>query len=278
MAEPPRAAGPSPRLHGRERGLLPRVATIAVGAPVLIAIVAAGELWLLVAVLALVAVGALEFQRLAAAVGYRPSPVLVAGALIFPPLAAFDRWDASGLATVAVVIFAATVSLTASRRAGAPGNAAVDTLGALYVGALFAHVVLLRADAGFAVTMTMLGIIWANDIAAYLVGVTLGRRKLAPAISPGKSVEGFIGGLSAAAVVAVAVAAWQRWPAAPWGVIGLCVALVGVAGDLSKSTMKRAAGVKDSGAIIPGHGGVLDRFDAVLFGVPVGYYLWRWLL
>jgi len=265
-------------LRASERGLLPRVATIAVGAPTLIAIVWLGSGPLLVVVLTLVAVGALEFQRLGAAVGYRPSPVLVVGALVFPVLAAVDRWDASSLATVGVVIAAATVSLTASRRAGAPGNAAVDTLGALYVGALFAHVVLLRAEAGFTVTMTMLGIIWANDIAAYLVGVTLGRRNLAPAISPGKSVEGFIGGLSAAVVVAVAVAAWQHWPAALWGVIGLCVALVGVAGDLSKSTMKRAAGVKDSGAIIPGHGGVLDRFDAVLFGVPVGYYLWRWLL
>ncbi len=276
MAEPPRAADPPQ--GWRARGLLSRVATIAVGAPVLIAVLWVGSGPLLVVILALVAVGAMEFQRLAGAVGYRPSWVLVAGALIFPPLAAVDHWHASGPAAVAVVIAAAASSLTPSRRTGAPGAAAVDVLGALYVGALFAHVVLLRAEAGFAVTMTMLGIIWANDIAAYLVGVTLGRRKLAPAISPGKSVEGFLGGLTAAVVVAVAVATWQRWPGAPWAVIGFCVAMVGVAGDLSKSTMKRAAGVKDSGAILPGHGGVLDRFDAVLFGAPVGYYLWRWLL
>jgi len=264
--------------QGRPRDLLPRIATIVVGAPLLIGALWVGSGPLLVVVLVLVAIGATEFQRLAGAVGYRPSWVLPAGALIFPLLAATDRWDASGPAAVAVAIAASAASLAASRRAGAPGAAAVDTLGALYVGALFAHVVLLRAEADFAVAMAMLGIIWANDIAAYLVGVSVGRRRLAPAISPGKSVEGFVGGLAAAVLVAAVTAAWQGWPVAGWGGLGLCVAGAGVVGDLSKSTMKRAAGVKDSGALLPGHGGVLDRFDAVLFGVPIGYYLWRWLL
>ncbi len=271
-----RTVGSPPQ--GKARDLLPRIATIAVGAPLLIAALWIGSLPLLMVVLVLVAIGATEFQHLAEAVGARPSGVLVGGALAFPVLAAVDRWDASGPAAVIVAMAAAASSLTPSRRVGAPGAAAVDTLGALYVGALFAHLVLLRAEAGFAVSMTILGIIWANDIAAYGVGVTLGRRKLAPAISPGKSVEGLVGGLVAAGVVAVAAAFWQGWSAAGWGIVGLCVAGAGVVGDLSKSTMKRAAGVKDSGALLPGHGGVLDRFDAVLFGVPIGYYLWRWLL
>lgn len=270
MAEPPR--------RWRERGLLPRIVTIAVGAPALIATVWIGEGLLLAVVLVLSAVGAMEFQRLAVAVGYRPSPVLLAGALVFPALAATNRWEASGAMMVALVMAAAAFALTPARRAGAPGGAAVDTLGALYVGALFAHVILLRAQAGFGPAVAVLGIIWANDIAAYLVGVRWGHRRLAPAISPGKSVEGFVGGLVAAVGVAVAVAAWQGWPVVPAGVVGLCVALAGVVGDLSKSTFKRAAGVKDSGGLLPGHGGVLDRFDAVLFGVPVGYYMWRWLV
>lgn len=258
--------------------LAPRVATIVVGAPVLVGALWVGSGPLLAVVLVLVAVGATEFRRLAVAAGHHPSGVLVAGALVFPFLAATDRWAAFGPAAVVVTIAAAAAALAEARRAGAPGAAAVDTLGALYVGALLAHVVLLRAEAGFAVSLAMLGVIWVNDIAAYGVGRRWGRRQLAPAISPGKSVEGFVGGLAAAVVVAVAIAVWQRWPTIGWGAIGLCVVVAGVAGDLWKSTMKRAAGAKDSGWLLPGHGGVLDRFDAVLFGVPIGYYLWRWLL
>ncbi|MGH2668807.1 MAG: phosphatidate cytidylyltransferase, partial [bacterium] len=102
--------------------------------------------------------------------------------------------------------------------------------------------------------------------------------RLAPAISPGKSVEGFLAGMAAAVGVAVAFAAAVGWPAVHLGFVGLGVGLAAVAGDLWESALKRAAGVKDSGTLLPGHGGVLDRFDAVLFGVPVGYYMWGWLL
>ncbi|MBI3997731.1 MAG: phosphatidate cytidylyltransferase [Armatimonadetes bacterium] len=265
-----------PRRWG-DRSLLPRIATIVIGAPVLIAAVVRGGPALLAVVLLLTAVGAMEFRRLALAVGYQASLLLPAGALLFPLLAYAGRWEHAGVATSVLVIAAAGAALTSSRRGGAPASAAVDTLGALYVGALFAHLLLLREDAGYAVTLAVLGLIWANDIAAYFVGSRWGRQKLAPAISPGKSVEGCIGGLAAAVVVAVVIATRLGWPAVSFGVIGVCVAAAGVIGDLSKSTMKRAAGMKDAGAILPGHGGVLDRFDAVLFGVPVGYYLWRWL-
>lgn len=265
------------RHRWRVQSLLSRIVTIVVGAPLLVASLWAGDGYLFAVVVVLVAIGAREFGRLAAAAGYRPSLALPAGALAFPVLAATERWTLFPAATVFVVVAAAATGLAEGRRAGAPGSAAVDVLGALFVGALFAHLVLLRGEAGFEPTLALLAVIWANDIGAYLVGVKFGRRKLAPAISPGKSVEGFAGGLAAAVVAAIALAPAAGRPALHMGMIGLAVALAGVAGDLSKSTMKRAAGVKDSGAILPGHGGVLDRFDAVLFGVPVGYYLWRWL-
>jgi phosphatidate cytidylyltransferase len=265
---------------GRRRpapALLPRIATILVGAPILIATLWAGDGYLLAVILLLAAVGAFEFTRLAALAGYHPSIVLTAGAVVFPMLAGSNLWALFPTATAGLVVIAAAAALTADRRAGAPGSVAVDVLGALFVGALFAHLILLRAEAGFAPAVTVLGVIWANDIAAYLVGVRFGRRKLAPAISPRKSVEGFAGGLAMSVVVAAAAALWMQWPLWRTAFIGLSIALAGVVGDLSKSTIKRAAGVKDSGVILPGHGGVIDRFDAVLFGVPVGYYLWRWL-
>jgi phosphatidate cytidylyltransferase len=155
---------------------------------------------------------------------------------------------------------------------------ALTLLGVGYVNWLLGYAIWLRRlPHGAPWIVFLLAVTWMGETAAYIVGSRLGRRKLAPAISPGKSVEGFAGGLIAAATVAVIVALKMDWPVVRVGLIGLSVALAGVVGDLSKSTIKRAAGVKDSGAILPGHGGVLDRFDAVLFGVPVGYYLWRWL-
>ncbi|MGQ0551051.1 MAG: phosphatidate cytidylyltransferase [Armatimonadota bacterium] len=262
----------------RASSLLPRLATIVIGAPLLVAIIVIGGGLLLAFVLLLAAQGAREFGRLTAAVGHHPSPVLIVGALLFPVLAHAHRWDAAGTATVALVLASAALALSPSRRAGAPAAAAVDALGALCVGALFAHLILLRTEAGVAPTLTLIGAIWAGDIAAYLVGVRWGRRRLAPGISPGKSVEGFIAGLAAATLVALGFAAANGWPLPPIGLIGISTAAAGVIGDLFKSTMKRSAGVKDSGRLLPGHGGVLDRFDAVLFGVPVGYYMWGWLM
>ncbi|HET8680191.1 MAG TPA: phosphatidate cytidylyltransferase [bacterium] len=260
----------------RAQALLPRLATIVIGAPLLIAVIVIGGHLLTAAVLLLTLLGALEYRGLAFAAGHQP--MVRAGALFYPLLAGVGLWGAAGAVTVGIVMVSASLALLPGRRAGAPVAAAVDTLGAIYVGGLFAHLILFRSEAGVAPILTILGAIWLGDIAAYLVGVRWGRRRLAPDISPGKSVEGLIAGLVVATVAALASAAWNGWPPLSVGLIGLCSAAAGVIGDLFKSTMKRAAGVKDSARLLPGHGGILDRFDAVLFGVPVGYYMWGWLM
>jgi phosphatidate cytidylyltransferase len=255
-----------------------RSLTVAVGAPLFI-----GALWFggwpfaaVVAVLA--AAGALEFGRIARAAGLQPSRLAVAAAPAFPVLAAAGRWDLADVLLVLLAMAAAGLALHGDRRPRALPNAAADLLGAVYAGALLAYLARLRADLGLAVTLVVLATIWANDIAAYFAGVAWGRRRLAPAISPGKSVEGFVAGLAAAVAVAVGAGSQVSWPAPAAALIGLAVALAAVAGDLWESALKRSAGVKDSGGLLPGHGGVLDRFDAVLFGAPVGYYLVRWLI
>lgn len=112
-------------------------------------------------------------------------------------------------------------------------------------------------------------IIWANDVFAFLVGITLGRHRLCERISPKKSWEGFIGGIVAAMGVALLAAHLLGENMAVWAGLGLVSALAAVAGDLVESMFKRAAGVKDSGAIMPGHGGWFDRFDAVLMAAPM---------
>ncbi len=112
-------------------------------------------------------------------------------------------------------------------------------------------------------------IIWANDVFAFLVGITLGRHRLCERISPKKSWEGFIGGIVAAMGVALLAAHLLGENMYVWAGLGLVSSLAAVAGDLIESMFKRAAGVKDSGAIMPGHGGWFDRFDAVLTAAPV---------
>jgi phosphatidate cytidylyltransferase len=113
--------------------------------------------------------------------------------------------------------------------------------------------------------------VWAFDTAAYLVGRRFGRRRLIPHISPGKTVEGVIGGLVAAAfVTTVLVAALGRSPVAGFG-LGIAIAVAAQAGDLAESMLKRAAGAKESGRLIPGHGGMLDRIDSFLFAAPVAF-------
>lgn len=259
-------------------GLARRTVTVLVGAPLLLAAVWLGGIVLAAVVLVLAGVGAVEYRRLATAAGLPASGLAVIGALVFPLLAAADRWPAAGAAVAIILAAAAVMAMSPARRGIALGAAAADLLGALYVGGLFAHLLLLRDAAGAEAAMVVLGIIWTNDIVAYGAGLAWGRRRLSPAISPGKTIEGFLAGVASAVAVALAGGAAVGWPALQAGVVGFAVALAAVLGDLWESALKRAAGVKDAGQLLPGHGGVLDRFDAALFGVPAAYYLWGILL
>lgn len=144
-------------------------------------------------------------------------------------------------------------------------------------------------DIGPAALLAAMAIVWIADIAAYFVGRAIGRRKLAPSISPGKSWEGAIGGcfavVVAGLVAAAAPALGQALPArlvAVWSPLGAAIALAALAalsivGDLHESLLKRQAGVKDSGTLLPGHGGVLDRIDALVPAMPAAMLLHRLL-
>ena len=148
--------------------------------------------------------------------------------------------------------------------------------GIIYVPLLLALLVLLRSRPdGMVWIFVLLAIIFAGDIAAYYVGSHLGRRKLAPAVSPGKTIEGALGGLGANLLAGVVAKIWFL-PAGDW--LLSCIGFVlfgaaGQAGDLFESELKRISKIKDSSAILPGHGGILDRIDALLFAAPVAY-LW----
>jgi len=120
-------------------------------------------------------------------------------------------------------------------------------------------------------------VLFGSDAGAYFAGRALGKHKLAPAISPGKTVEGLIGGLLAAAALAAA-ATWLFFPELPYKFsipLAVVLTVVGVLGDLAESAMKRGSKTKDAASILPGHGGFLDRLDSLLFGAPILYYFAR---
>ena len=156
--------------------------------------------------------------------------------------------------------------------------AALTLLGATYLGALggtIAGLLLLEPQvlAPWRLVM-LLATVMASDTVAFFVGSAMGKRKLAPAISPGKTVEGALGGLlgGVAGALAVWAAGLPGVPAWHAAALGAVVAILGMLGDLLESLLKRWAGVKDSGRLLPGHGGMLDRLDSLLFGAPVLYY------
>ena len=131
---------------------------------------------------------------------------------------------------------------------------------------------LITGEYNYQIMVGLLIMIWASDTFAYLVGVSIGRNPLFARISPKKSWEGFIGGAIATFVVSQYIAScWKILDSVDWGVLAILVSVTGVWGDLVESMFKRAVGVKDSGTILPGHGGVLDRFDSLFMVVPFAF-------
>ena len=152
---------------------------------------------------------------------------------------------------------------------------ALTVFGCIYVAGLFSYSGLLRGlNHGIFWVFLLAATTFNADTGAYFAGHLLGRHKLAPKVSPGKTVEGLIGGIAGSVVAAFVVRAifWREFRALDCWMLGILVGLIGPLGDLSESLIKRSVGVKDSGQLIPGHGGLLDRLDALLFTAPLVYY------
>jgi phosphatidate cytidylyltransferase len=194
------------------------------------------------------------------------------------PLAA-ALFGTLGLTAVFTVLVVASLLWHLAFRQVRLVDTAVTVFGAVYVGFTLAHLALMRRfDAGTILVLATLASVWLNDIAAYAVGSKWGRLRLAPRISPNKTWEGFAAGIIAS--IAVWVAVWYLPDSSlslAWSAfIGLGIGLAAVAGDLFESRVKREVGAKDSGRTLPGHGGFLDRLDALMIVSVVAYYLLVW--
>jgi phosphatidate cytidylyltransferase len=261
--------------------------TRAVSGAVLVAIAIAvvwfAPAWLLfVAAEIVAALAFVEYAHLADACEL-PIPKVAAGAATMLGVAGVTstRWIGDEVVGTAValdaVVMSAFVGIAAMTlvawRGGrdALGRAAAGIFPVLYIGLPIGALVAIRSrEAMFLLMLTVM----VSDTAQFYTGRALGRRLLAPAISPKKTVEGAAGGFVFGAAVMTAAGAWWL-PGIPSGLralLGVGVVALGIAGDLFESMLKRSAGVKDSSGLIPGHGGVLDRIDALLFAAPI-YYL-----
>jgi phosphatidate cytidylyltransferase len=232
-----------------------------------------GAEWFVGLVVGVAAASAWELTTLQKRADVAAHPVIAVLLAIAFPLAA-----ALHLLAVGWVILAAAVTVGlvifgyAVKRKKAFGGWVLSLGAGLYPGVLLAPAILLRERGdGLGLILLILIGTWACDTVAFFVGRRWGRRKLAPAVSPGKTVEGVGGGLLGGLVVGVIASAFL--PEAPIRVIGLglIVAVAAVLGDLAESAMKRQLGAKDSGWLVPGHGGLLDRVDSVLFSSFLGY-------
>lgn len=254
-----------------------------------------GSQWSFGALLLLILVGGqTEFYKLARETGLSPQRWmgLAVGVLLFAlnfiVFRQFSRsvTDEAGGAVLYLLLYIGLLLPTLFvcelfRRSATPlANLGATLLGVLYVAvplSLLLYVPVLAGDGVWRpeTVLCYIFIIWANDVFAYLVGMTFGRHRLCERLSPKKSWEGFFGGLAGAVATGLAAAYALDANYWVWGGLALVASLSGVAGDLVESMFKREAGVKDSGQVIPGHGGVLDRFDALLLSAS---YVFLYLL
>ena len=258
---------------------LQRIVTALVGAPVAIALAYTGGASFAVAVALVGLVGQMELYRMAQQAGTDPSvgSGLVLGALTVAALGAPWFWPALALGLLAYVV-AAPFLVPQDQFLQ---NVGVTVMGALYPTGLLGSLVLLRNEyipggevraAFWLVVLTFL-LVWATDVFAYYVGTWLGERPLAPEISPDKTWEGTLGGVVAAALVAVGGKVLLV-PLLGWVDVAVLAVLgggVSQVGDLMESQLKRSTNTDDSSGLLPGHGGVLDRFDGLAVAAPFIY-------
>lgn len=198
-----------------------------------------------------------------------------------PGLPVIAQFNIEGFFTfILIIVFFTTLTLELFRGNPEQGlvNAAVNLFGTVYIGFMFAYILLLRfIPNGFFYLLFALGVTWLNDSMAYFVGVNFGKHKLSPRISPHKTIEGSIGGVGGGLLAAVILGIYFQKSLSPLLVMAFLVSIAGQFGDLVESIIKRNAGVKDSGTFLPGHGGILDRLDSLLFTGPVVYYVATYL-
>jgi phosphatidate cytidylyltransferase len=252
--------------------------------PVVAWVIWAGGWWVFAAVLLVAGLAGYEFSQLMRQGGYAPTTAVVLAIIIVSVLDA--QFPSLGIATPGlawILILSISWKLFQAQDNAPTTNWALGIAGGLYIGWLLAYMIRLRAlPDGLAWIVLALLVTWVGDSAAYFVGKAIGRHKFWPRLSPRKTWEGIVGGLIGSLLAGALIGYLaMQWTGAIGPVnglaVGLLAAIVGPFGDLAISMMKRQVNAKDSGHIIPGHGGFLDRTDSLLFVITATYYYAIWI-
>lgn len=246
-----------------------------VGAILAVIVVYTGGIPLLVAVILLSLLGLHEFYRMTKSY----SPNLLAGYIgCIVILIGAHTDQVAGAMRGVIVLFLLTFLLHAIRglKPDMAVQMAITFFGSFYVSVGFAHLILLRQPDEFGVSLAIVVLLatWTSDTVAYAVGHYLGHRPISPVVSPHKTIEGTLAGFLGTVIIVLIAGKSLAWmSSAQFFILGLVIALAAPMGDLFESYLKRASHVKDAGTIIPGHGGILDRFDSLLFVSVASYYV-----
>jgi phosphatidate cytidylyltransferase len=277
-------------IASRFGNLFVRVVSAVVLVAIIVALLWFGDIPFTVGITLIVFGGLWELYSTFSRHGYRPAFFIsLAAACAFPILAYFIKgrdqqaltWFAAALALYMPLLF---VSCIFRRGCKSPtSNIAISLLGVTLVGFCLAHFVLMLGfdSISWTVPFTIIVMVWISDAVAYLAGSALGRHKMAPNISPGKTWEGT---LISTAGVFIAAYILQLTVNRAWLSLGVAmelaaiVVVLGPLGDLSESMVKRELGIKDMSSLIPGHGGIMDRFDSMFFTAAVSYYFLRFFV
>ena len=264
----------------RTAALGKRVLSTAILLPIFLLIVLVAPRWVYGAMIVLVAgLGQWEFTGLFERAGVRTFRLagLVGGALVTASFA-IPGAESFALTAVLLALMGASLYRAAGQRI-AWEPLAVAALGVAYVNWLLGYALWLRdLEGGTAWVLLLVWVTWLGETAAYAVGSWIGRRKLAPEISPRKTVEGALAQLGVSILAALVAQAWFVPALHPWqaAIAGAVLGVIGQTGDLVESAIKRSVGAKDTAQLIPGHGGILDRIDGLLFNTPVLFYYASW--
>jgi phosphatidate cytidylyltransferase len=289
-AEEHLATAPDARAASRPRheGIVQRIVASLIFIPCLVIIARRGGYYYLALIDIMILIGLWEFYRMMEAKGLRPYKAMgIMSGLALSWYVFFQQGVYANLFLSVVFIGIMVLELARKEKGLAVYHISVTVFGVFYIGWLGSHLILLRElphirgldySLGFSFVILTFALTWCYDTGAYFTGIWLGRHKLFPSISPGKTIEGAIGGvLCSIAGILVARATIASYLTIPEAVgLGVGASIVGQLGDLSESMIKRDVKIKDSSRTIPGHGGVLDRFDSILFTAPLIYYILKY--
>lgn len=257
-----------------------RELTSFIGAPIAIYLVGWGHEYAFNAAIAIICALALhEFLVLGRKKGYEIPIALCLGVMLII-LGAFvlDALSVELGVFVALLVIPTSYVFSKKPLEDSLPSSAVAVMATMYVGMLGGSIIRLRNDfpIGWKLVFFLLLVVWLGDAGAYYTGKNLGKHKLSPRISPKKTIEGLIGGVTTSVIAALIIhfTFFREFPILHAIIAGVILSAAGVVGDLAESMWKRSADVKDSGTLIPGHGGFLDRFDSILFTAPILYCYW----